>query len=167
MEGLGINLPGLVTQIVSFLLLFVILYGLLYKPLLGLLDQRAAKIKESLERAENVKQAADDSQKQIEEQLNAARAEGQSLIAQARESAGKYRENEMAKAKVEIQGEREKAQEEIRRERDSVIEEVRSEFADLAIQAAQKVINKSLDEKSHQELIQSVLDESKLVRKQK
>ena len=167
MEGLGINLPGLVTQIVSFLLLFVILYGLLYKPLLGLLDQRAAKIKESLERAENVKQAADDSQKQMDEQLQAARSEGQLLIAQAREAAEKYRENEMAKAKTEIQGEREKAQEEIRRERDAAIDEVRSEFSDLAIQAAEKVINKSLDQNSHQELIQNVLDESKLAQKQK
>ena len=167
MEGLGINLPGLVTQIVSFLVLFVILYALLYKPLLGLLDQRAAKIKESLERAENVKQAADDSQKQMEEQLQAARSEGQSLIAQAREAAEKYRENEMAKAKTEIQGEREKAQEEIRRERDAAIDGVRSEFSDLAIQAAEKVINKSLDQNSHQQLIQNVLDESKLAQKQK
>ena len=145
----------------------MILYALLYKPLLGLLDQRAANIKESLERAENVKQAADDSQKQMDEQLQAARSEGQLLIAQAREAAEKYRENEMAKAKTEIQGEREKAQEEIRRERDAAIDGVRSEFSDLAIQAAEKVINKSLDQNSHQELIQNVLDESKLAQKQK
>jgi F-type H+-transporting ATPase subunit b len=167
MEGLGINLPGLVTQIVSFLVLFVILYALLYKPLLGLLDQRAAKIKESLERAENVKQAADDSQMQMEEQLKVARTEGQSLIAQAREVAEKYRQNEMAKAKTEIQAEREKAQEEIRRERDAAIDEVRDEFADLAIQAAEKVINKSLDQRTHQDLIQNVLDESKFAKEKK
>ena len=46
MDALGINLPGLITQIVSFIILFVILSKLLYKPLVGMLDQRAEKIKE-------------------------------------------------------------------------------------------------------------------------
>ena len=48
MDALGINLPGLVTQIVSFLVLFAILYLLLYKPLLRVMDQRSARIRESL-----------------------------------------------------------------------------------------------------------------------
>ncbi|MFQ5934548.1 MAG: hypothetical protein ACE5KI_07895, partial [Dehalococcoidia bacterium] len=54
MEALGINLPGLITQIVSFVILFALLYRLLYKPVLRLLDQRSNRIKESLETAERV-----------------------------------------------------------------------------------------------------------------
>ena len=52
MEQLGINLPGLITQIVSFVILFAILSKLLYKPLVNLLDQRAEKITAGLEPAE-------------------------------------------------------------------------------------------------------------------
>jgi len=44
---------------------------------------------------------------------------------------------------------------------------VRDEFADLAIQAAEKVINKSLDQRTHQDLIQNVLDESKFAKEKK
>ena len=161
MGDLGISLPGLTTQIVSFLILFGILYVLLYKPVLRLLDQRSERIKESLETAERVKQEAADSQKEMEKQLQAAREEGQAMIAQAREDAERYREEEMRRARDEIQGEREKAQKEIQRERDSAIEELRGEFADLAIQAAEKVIDKSLDRQGHQELIQKVLEEAR------
>ncbi len=159
MEGLGINVPVLLTQIISFLILFGALYVLLYKPILRLLDQRSARIKESLEAAERVQEEASESQKRMEEQLQAAREEGQSLIAQAREAAERYRGEEMAKATGEIQKEREKAQVDIQRKRDAALEELRRQFADLAIQAAEKVIESSLDKKAHEELIEKVLKE--------
>ncbi len=160
MEGLGINLPGLITQIVSFLILFGVLYVLLYKPILKMLDQRSTRIKESLETADRVREEAAKSQKDMEKQLLAAREEGQALIAQARQAADRYREEEMVKAKQEIVKEREKAQGEIKREKDMALEELKREFADLAITAAEKVIERSLDKKAHQELIQKVLQES-------
>ena len=52
MGDLGINLPGLITQIISFVILFVILSKVLYKPLVAMLDQRAEKITAGLEAAE-------------------------------------------------------------------------------------------------------------------
>ena len=42
MDALGINLPGLITQVVSFAILFALLYRLLYKPVLRVLDQRSS-----------------------------------------------------------------------------------------------------------------------------
>ena len=44
MDALGINLPGLITQIISFGILFFILSKLLYKPLVSLMDQRAETV---------------------------------------------------------------------------------------------------------------------------
>lgn len=48
MDALGINLPGLVTQIISFGILFFILSKLLYKPLVSLMDQRAERYEKVL-----------------------------------------------------------------------------------------------------------------------
>ena len=53
-DGLGINLPVLVSQLVSFIILFVLLYVVAYKPLLKMLDERARRVKESLEAADLV-----------------------------------------------------------------------------------------------------------------
>ena len=160
MDALGINLPGLVTQIVSFLVLFAVLYLLLYKPLLKVMDQRSARIKESLEMAQQAREEATRSQEDMQRQIAEARAEGQVMIAQAREVAERFREEELAKARQEIKAERNIAQANIQRERDAAIEELRGEFAGLAILAAERVVGKSLDESAHSDLIEDVLTES-------
>ena len=160
MEALGINLPGLLTQLVSFTILFVVLYKLLYKPVLRVLDQRSSRIRESLEAAERARDEAASSREETEKQIEAARAEGQALVAQARQVAERFREEETAKATEEIEASRVRAEANIQRERDAAIEELRREFAGLAITAAERVIERSLDESAHRELIDNVLEES-------
>ena len=94
-------------------------------------------------------------QRQIEE----SRAEGQQLIAQARDVADRFREEELAKARDEIAAQRSRAEADIQRERDAAIEDLRREFAGLAVVAAERVIRRSLDESGHEELIEQVLRE--------
>lgn len=159
MEALGINSAGLLTQIISFLILFGLLYALLYKPLLRVLDQRSARIRESLETAEKAREEAARSQEEMRGEIESARAEGQVMIAQAREVADRFRDEELAKARQEIEGERARAQANIHRERDAAIEELRSEFAGLAISAAERVVERSLDESAHRDIIEKVLKE--------
>ncbi len=160
MDALGINLPGLITQIVSFGILFFILSKLLYKPLVAMLDQRAEKISEGLNAAEKAKSDALKSEEAIQQQLSEARIEGQKLITQARETADKFREEEITKVKEELESERSRAQSNIQRERDAAIEELRKEFAGLAISAAEKVVQDSLDSDKHNQIIESVLNEA-------
>jgi F-type H+-transporting ATPase subunit b len=160
MDALGINLSGLVTQLISFLVLFAVLRLLLYKPLLRVMDQRSSRIKESLETAQQASEQAARSQEDMQRQIEEARTEGQAMIAQAREVADRFREEEMAKARQEIEGERVRAQANIQRERDAAIEELRGEFAGLAITAAERVVGRSLDESAHRDLIENVLEES-------
>lgn len=160
MEALGINLAQLITQAVGFLILLWLLSKLLYRPILKMLDERSARIKESLESAERAKEEAAASQEQMQEQIQKAREEGQQMIAQAREVADRFRDEEMAKAREEIASEREKAGTEIQRERDAAIEDLRREFAGLAISAAERVVERSLDESAHRDVIDKVLEES-------
>ena len=53
-----------------------------------------------------------------------------------------------------------RARSDIERERDNAIEEVRQQFADLAITAAERVVERSLDKDAHREVIEKVLQES-------
>ena len=162
MDALGINLPGLITQIVSFIILFVILSKLLYKPLVNMLDQRAEKIKEGLEASERARDDASKAEEAIAKQLDEARFEGQNLISQARETAEKFRNDEMQAATSDIENRKLKAEKDIQRERDAAIEDLRKEFADLVMTAAGKVVSNSLDEKEHRKLIENVLKDSSL-----
>ena len=78
--------------------------------------------------------------------------------------AEKYKEEERENAKKEAEGLLAKARAEIQRERDEAINEVRSHFAELAITAAERVIERSVDASVHKDIIDKVLEESPTVR---
>ena len=158
MEDLGLNLPSLAIFVVNFLILLGILYLFAYKPILRVMDQRAERIRESLEAADRAREEAAHSQEDTQRQLNEARAEGQRFIDQAREMAERYRDEERERARQEADALVARAREDIQRERDVAIQEVRSHFADLTITAAERVIERSLDRDAHSDLIASVLE---------
>ena len=160
MEGLGINVPQLIAQIVSFLVLFGLLYFFAYKPILRMFDERSQRIKESVEQAQKVKEEATTAEEENRKKLEAAAKEGQEAIARAMRAGDEARQKAQQEAQVEAAGLVEKAREEIQRERDGVITELRQEFADLTVAAAERVIEKSLDKEAHRELIEKVLDET-------
>ena len=159
MDALGINLSGLITQLLSFIILFLILRKLLFGPISSILQSRATKIQESLEAAEKVKNEADESAEKLEKEINIAIQEGQKLISDAREAAEKYRDQEMKKAQEESQEIVNKANKAIEKERDLAIQSVRKEFSSLVISAASKVVEKSIDEKDHKNIIDKALEE--------
>ena len=159
MEAIGINLPGLVTQLVSFLILFFILSKVLYGPISRALDDRSNRIRESLEAADQARQDAASSAERVEQEIVAARTQGQQLIAEARDAAGRLRVSEEARVRTDLESLRERAAQDVRRERDAAIEEIRAEFANLAVDAAERVIGRSLDAQAHREIIEGVLEE--------
>ena len=90
----------------------------------------------------------------------AARREGQQLIAQAQEISTRIQADARTQAQADAEATLARARNEIQQERDAAIADLRSEFADLTISAAEKVINQSLDRNAHQRLIEEALAES-------
>ena len=159
MESLGLHVPSLIIYLVNFGLLLGLLYLFAYKPILRMMDQRSDRIRESLEAAERARDESVRSQEDTQQRLNEARLEGQRLIDQAREMAERYRNEEADKARQEAEAFVARAREDIQRERDAAVQEVRSHFAELAIVAAERVIERTLDRDAHGEIIARVLDE--------
>jgi len=165
LETLGIHFPSLAIYLVNFLLVLLLLYLFAYKPILRLMDQRAERIRESLEAADTARQEAASSQEAIQEQVTEARREGQRIMDQAREASDRFRTEEMDKARQEAEAFVERAKEDIARERDTALQEVRASFGDLAITGAERVIRSSLDRQAHEELINKVLEEGESLKR--
>jgi len=161
MEGIGINWPLLVAFVVNFVILFVLLSIVAYKPITKMLNERQAKIKESMEQADIIRQDTARSEEEIKTHLENARKEGQNVIAQATQIGERLKEEAKQGARQEAESLIDKARGEIQREREKSTEELRAEFADIAILAAEKVINETLDKKKHRKIIDDVLKESK------
>ena len=164
MDALGIDLPRLLTFLVGFTVIAVFLRLFLYGPIIRMLDQRAERIRESLEAAEQARADAASSAERVEQELANARREGQGLIAEAREAASRFKDQEAERTRAQADEMIDRARQEIRREREAAVEEVRREFAGIAILAAERIVEQSLDEDSHRELIDRVLEEGLVAR---
>ena len=165
MEGLGINLPTLLAQIVNFAILLGLLYLVAYKPIMRMLDERSRRVKESMEQTELIKQQAERAEEEVKKQIEAAGREGQEIIARAVRSGEDVRQKAQQDARQDAESLIVRARVEIQRERDEAIGELRKEFADLTILAAGKVIDRSLDREAHRQLIDKVLKESTTLKK--
>jgi F-type H+-transporting ATPase subunit b len=166
LDKLGIDVPSLVAFFINFFILLGLLTLVLYKPVIRMLDQRSAKIKESLEQAERMKQESVRAEETVKAEIEAGRREGQALMNQAAQIAEKLKGEARAEARQEAEALIAKARIEIDREREESVNQLRQEFADLAILAAEKVIGQSLDKKAHQQLIDKVLEEGLAPRKE-
>lgn len=124
-----------------------------------MLDERAEKIRESLEAADRARDEAASSAERVESELANARREGQALIAEAREAATRLRTQEEDRTRAEVETMLERARDSIQQAQDAAVEEVRKEFADLAILAAERILEQSLDKNAHTRMIDRVLEE--------
>lgn len=85
MEAIGINIPGLISQFINFGVFLFLLTVFLYKPVIKVLDQRAEKIKESLDQAEKAREESAKSGEEVQKALAESRDRAQIIVQQAQE----------------------------------------------------------------------------------
>ena len=158
MEALGFHWPSLIAYLLNFTILLIVLSKFAYKPILKILDDRSSNIKDSLELADKVREESAQQQAQLDDQLVEARNQGQAIIEDARSAAEKLSDQEREKSKKDAEEFLVKAKNDIERERDSAMDELRSNFGGLAVSAAEQIIQRSLDENTHKDIIDNVLE---------
>ena len=160
MEALGINVPGLIAQLINFLVLFFLLSKFLFPRVVGMLDARANRIRESMEKAEQVQRDAAAMEQRVQEQLAEARREGQTIVANANQIAQRIQSEAHEKAQRDAEAFLGRAREQIQRETEQASVQLRQQVADLAVLAAGRVVQRDLDPKQHVDLIERVLQEA-------
>lgn len=155
-----INFVQTIFAIVNFLLLLFAMYFLMYKPLKKTMGLRHDKIKGDIETAEELKADAEKMKAEISAELAKSRETAQEIINRAQKTADAQKEEIVQAAHVEAQKMIEKANAEIKEEKEKVISEIRDEAATLAIYAASKLINQSLDDDAHKQLVDKYIEEA-------
>jgi F-type H+-transporting ATPase subunit b len=152
-EGLGLNLGYLFVQIFNFAIIFVVLRAWVYKPILGLLERRRTAIAEGLEDARIAAEARQNAEQEAEKVLADAQANASQIMREANERAETQGKEVIAAAEAEAAQKREESLAEGESERERILGELRGQVGTLAIAAAQKLINASLDEQRQRVLI--------------
>jgi len=151
----GIN--ELIWAAINFVVFLVLLRLFLYRPVLKVIDARKDEIRENLSGAEAARREAEARQAEYERKVAEAREEAQKLIARAQTTADKTKEEILSQANRQAEELIERAKRAIGTEKEMALHEVRREIADLAVMAASKVIEKTLDAKEHRRLVDDFL----------
>jgi len=152
---LGINYIFLLGQIVNFLILFIALRFLLWKPLLQRLDERRAMLEKEKEDVAALEEARTNIEDERAGSLDEAREEAKEIIAQAREQAVGLTDQTTQEANQEAAKIVEVARQTAEEERNRILGETRGKITTLAIAVAQKIIGEKLDEKRQHALVDS------------
>ncbi|MFD2707052.1 F0F1 ATP synthase subunit B [Salibacterium lacus] len=147
-------------SIVTFIILLVLLRKYAWGPIMNVMKEREEHISSEIENAEKHRK---DAEKYVEEQrleVERAKEEAHSIIENAKKTSEKQGEDIINQSRAEAQRLKESAQADIAREKEQAIAELREEVGSLSVMIASKIIEKELDEKEQEQLIEDYVKEA-------
>ena len=158
-NAFGVDGWKLLFQVVNFLLLLYLLNRFLFKPVLKLLDEREARIRKGLEDAEAAARDRELAKAEREAALDEARREAHEMVARANKIAEDSRAEILAEAKDQSEKITARAREEITAEKDKAMAELRATVADLALDAAGRLVRSDMNQTTQRRLVEEFLTE--------
>jgi len=131
----------------------------IWPPILNALEERQQQIEEGLAAADKSQEKLVEAQAQADEIVNEARqqatgildqahARANEIVADGKDAGVKERERQLSAAKAEIEQEANKAR-----------EELRGQVSAIAIASAEKILNREIDDKAHEDILGKLAQE--------
>ena len=150
-------------QLLIFLGLLFLLRKYAWKPILNAVDERETSIKDALVSAEAARRELESLQSDNQRILKEARAEKEALLKEARTTRAEIINAAKEEAQAEAQKIMSQAQESIQNEKRAAINELQKHVSTLAMDIAEKVLQKELENKDKQlQYVDQLLKETEL-----
>ena len=143
----------------SFIILFLLLAKVAYPALKKGMDDRAEKIRTSIDEAEHARSDAQRILEQYQSQLADARSESARIIEEARQAADRLRQDLKRQAETEVTDLRARAREDIDAQVQRAMADLQARVGELAIELAEKVVERSLDRETNMQLIENYINQ--------
>ena len=150
---LGIDPKTIIIQTIGFLVVLIVLWKFVFGKVGGLLEERRIGIVNQLEQLKTDREELDRLTEETRQRLGDIESEAQAKIQTAIEQGNAERQQIVAQARQEAEDEIARARAEIQREKDDAISELRGVVAELAVDAASKIISAELNTERHQSII--------------
>jgi F-type H+-transporting ATPase subunit b len=155
--GLAINFFWIAVASANFIVFAVILYLAFGKQVSGLLAARRERIEQGLRDAEQARKDRESAETERLAALTEARREANDILARAQKVAQETRDADIAATREELERMRARATDEITAEKQRALTELRSEVADLALQAAGRVVRETMTDQRQRRLVEEFL----------
>lgn len=148
-----------VYAIIAFGILYWLLSKYAFGPLFGIMEQRRQMVLEQMNTAESSRKQAEQQMEEQKAALEQARKEAYAIIEQARVTSTKQADEIVQAAKGEATRLKDEALSDITSEKNKAIEALRTEVGGISVKIASKIIEKQVDEKSQEQIIDQYLKE--------
>ena len=157
MEG---NLFTIFQTIVNFIILILILKHYLFNKVNSVIENRNNEVKETIDNAEARKLEAMNLKDSFEKQIAGLEAKGRDIVKDAKTKADAQAQDILHEAEAKATLLLKQAETEIERLKRKAIDDMKSEIGELAIMAAEKILEKQLDHQEQQAVIGKIIDEA-------
>jgi F-type H+-transporting ATPase subunit b len=146
-------------QIEAFLVLYLLLSKYAFGPLFGMMEKRRQMIKDQIQTAENSRKQSEQLLEEQKQALQQARKEAYEIIEQAKQTSSKQADEIIIAARAETNRLKDEALQDIESEKNKAVAALRSQVSAMSVMIASKIIEKQIDEKSQEQLVEHYLKE--------
>lgn len=146
--------------IINLIIFYLLMRRFLFKPIKNTMDKRKELIEKQFKDADDVNAQAAELKKQYEKQLESADGEKQRIINEAKDSAKVEYNKIVDRAKVDADKIKNEARKAAQKELENTRRSVNEDIAALAMQAAEKVVGKSVSAQTDSEIFDEFIKES-------
>jgi F-type H+-transporting ATPase subunit b len=144
--------------VVLFLIFAFVLTKLGWKPLLAIIEEREKGIHDAIGSAEKANEEAQRLLAQHQELIREAGRQREEIMKRALGDAETVKNDVISQARAESERMLQKAKDQIEREKKLAIQELRSSVADLAVEAAAKIVQSSMTPEAQKKLVHEFID---------
>ena len=152
-----INMFQVVIAGANFVIFIVLMWQFAFKPIATMLAERKQRIEDGLRDAEQARKDRESAEQERLAALTEARREANDILARAQKVAQETRDADIAATREELERMRVRASDEIAAEKSRALAELRSEVADLALQAAGRVVRETMNDQRQRRLVEEFL----------
>lgn len=157
--ALGLDPKAFLIQLITFILVFYILYKLVFFRIVEVLEKRRLTIQEGVELTVEIKAEREKLEKQIAEAHKVARKDSEKLMSETQDQAALVIKDAEDLAKVKVEKMLDDAKKKIVEETERARRSLEKETVELVIRATEAVTKEKIDSKKDSELIANALKE--------
>ncbi len=149
----------LIGELIAFVVFVLFCMKFVWPPIIGAIEARQQKIAEGLAASDRAEQDLRLAQEKAKQQLVEAKAQASALIDQAKKREAQIIEEAAVKAQAEREKILAQAKAEVEAERIRAKEELRKQVAALAVAGAERILQRSIDEAAHSDILEKLVAE--------
>ena len=154
----NINVYEIITQIINLLLMCLLLSKFLLKPVTKMLEARQNDVDANYADSETAKAEAETLRDDYAKRIAEAKNEAAQITKAAADKANAQGAQIIAEAQQQADHLKQKAEQQIEMERKKAVNELKNEISGIAIDIAEKVVEREINAKDHEALIQQFIE---------